>query len=191
MIARAFPLLLLAGCSRAVAPPAPPPCPAAVLSADAPRRGVPVEDTPAGQCLARRAEAGDIDAAMTLGDFYRTLPGTLPLIDRNGREVHWYRLAGNEGSPQGAWYAGRLIDTDVDVQVPNDALAYFIVAMKGGVPLAAPYLLTQWNEGRINPGKLWKLRRWLATTNTLPTDRRLAIIAALDTPPTEEMEEDN
>jgi hypothetical protein len=191
MIARVLPLLLLAGCTRAVAPTPPPPCPAATLSAEAPRRGVPVEDTPAGRCLAHRAEAGDIDAALALGDFYRTLPGLLPLIDRNGREVHWYRLAADRGSPEGAWRAGLLIDTDVDVQVPNDALAYFIVALKGHVPLAAPYLVNQWDQGRINPGKLWKLRRWLATTNTLPTDRRLAIIAALDTPPTEEMEEDN
>jgi len=88
-------LLALGGCTPATKTAVLPTCAAgAVLSADAPRRGTPVEQTPAGQCLAAHAEAGDIAAALRLGDFYLAVPGTLPLIDRKGHELHWFRLAG-------------------------------------------------------------------------------------------------
>lgn len=174
--------IALSGCS-AQHPPARPPCPAAVaLSADAPHNGRPVEDTADGRCLAMEAEAGGIAAALQLGDFYRTMAGPLPLIDRNGREVHWYRLAGDHGSPIGAWQATRLIDLDHDRQVPNDALAYLFTAVKGRVPEAEDYLVDQWQAGRIDPGKLWTLRRWLDQPGALPAAERSAIIAGLNAP---------
>jgi hypothetical protein len=177
----------LAGCTGERAP-APPVCPAnPVLSAAAPARGVPVEDTPAGHCLATRATAGDIAAALRLGDFYSTLPGTMPLIDRRGRQVHWYRLAADEGSPLGAWRAARLIDTDPDRQVPNDALSYIFVALKADIPEAGDYLVDQWQAGRVDPGKLWALRRWLDRPGALPEDQRRDIIAGLNAP-TDELE---
>jgi hypothetical protein len=180
---------LLAGCASAPAP-APPVCPAkAALSASAPVRGIPVESTPAGQCLALRAQAGDIAAALRLGDFYRTVPGTLPLIDRRGRQVHWYRLAADHGSPEGAWAAVQLIDVNRDIQVPNDALAYLFVAIKAGVPDAGDYLVDQWQDGRVDPGKLWGLRRWLARPGALPEAERAAIINGLNQPADELLEE--
>jgi hypothetical protein len=180
-------LAAMAGCAREPAPN-PPVCPAnLVLSAADPARGVPVEDTPAGHCLAARAEAGDIAAALRLGDFYSTLPGTAPLIDRHGRQVHWYRLAGDRGSPLGAWHAARLIDIDRDRQVPNDALSYVFVALKGDIPEAGDYLVDQWQAGRVDPGKLWAMRRWLDRPGALPDDERKAIIAGLNAP-TDELE---
>jgi len=173
-------LAALASCARE-RPPAPPACPAnLVLSAADPARGVPVEDTPAGHCLAARAAAGDITAALRLGDFYSALPGTVPLIDRRGRQVHWYRLAADRGSPLAAWRAARLIDTDPDRQVPNDALSYVFVALKGDIPEAGDYLVDQWQAGRVDPGKLWALRRWLDHPGTLPEDQRKDIIAGLN-----------
>lgn len=172
----------LAGCSTAATPGAPP-CPVdAVLPASAPEHGMAIEDTPAGHCLAQRAEAGDIMAALRLGDFYRTLPGTLPLIDRNGREVHWYRLAGDHGSPLGGWQATRLLDLDRARQVPNDALAYLFTAVKGRVPGAADYLIAQWQAGRIDPGKLWGLRGSLARPGALPETERAKLLAGLNAP---------
>lgn len=180
---------LLAGCAASPAP-APPACPADLaLSPAAPVHGVPVEDTPAGQCLALRAQAGDIAAALRLGDFYRTLPGTLPLIDRRGRQVHWYRLAADHGSPLGAWEAVQLIDINRDIQVPNDALAYLFVAIKAGIPQAGDYLVDQWQDGRVDPGKLWALRRWLAKPGHLPDDERAAILDGLNQPADELLEE--
>lgn len=179
--------VLLCGCSED-RPPAAPLCPANLeLSASAPSRGMPVEDTPAGQCLAARALAGDLTAAVRLGEFYSALPGTVPLIDRRGRQVHWYRLAADHGSPLGAWRASRLIDIDPDRQVPNDALSYLFVAVKGQVPEAGDYLVDQWQAGRIDPGKLWALRRWLGKPGALPDDQRTAMIAGLNAP-TDELE---
>ena len=188
ILASVLAALVLVGCTRAPQPPASRPCLAStVLPADAPAHGIPVEQTPAGHCLADRAEAGDIDAALQLGDFYRELPGTLPLIDRKGHELHWYRLAADRGSPPGAWQAARLIDNDRDRQVPNDALAYVITALKGGIPDAGDYLVDQWQDGRIDPGKLWSLRRWLNQPGALPADQRADIIAGLNAP-TDELE---
>ena len=152
----------------------PPPCAAdIVLSADATKRGIPVEATPGGRCLAARAEAGDVAAQLRLGDFYHDAPGTMPLIDRRGH----------------AWAAVQLIDTNRDIQVPNDALAYLFVAVKAGIPEAGDYLVDQWQDGRIDPGKLWRLRRWLATPGVLPNDMRTAIIDGLNAPPDELLEE--
>jgi hypothetical protein len=153
-----------------------------VLSADGLARGIPVEATPGGHCLAARAEAGDPAAALRLGDFYSAQPGPLPLIDRNGREVHWYRLAGDLGSPLGAWQAAQLIDVDPDRQVPNDALSYIFTAIKGGIPEAGDYLVDQWQDGRVDPGKLWALRRWLGQPGPLSDERRNDIIAGLNLP---------
>jgi len=181
--------MVLAGCASKPAPALPRCAPDAALSLLAPIHGVPVEATPAGQCLALRAQAGDIAAALRLGDFYRTLPGTLPLIDRRGRQVHWYRLAADRGSPAGAWAAVQLIDINRDIQVPNDALAYLFVALKAGIPEAGDYLIDQWQDGRVDPGKLWGLRRWLAKPGTLPDDERAAIIAGLNQPADELLEE--
>jgi hypothetical protein len=180
---------VLAGCT-APAAPVPPPCtPPPVLSADAPARGIPVEATPGGQCLAARAEAGDVAAQLRLGDFYHDAPGTMPLIDRRGRQIHWYRMAADRGSPAGAWAAVQLIDINRDIQVPNDALSYLFVAVKAGIPEAGDYLVDQWQDGRIDPGKLWRLRRWLATPGVLPADQRAAIIAGLNAPADELLEE--
>ncbi len=179
----------LAGCAKPAAP-VPPPCAAdIVLSADATKRGIPVEATSGGRCLAARAEAGDVAAQLRLGDFYHDAPGTMPLIDRRGHQVHWYRLAADRGSPAGAWAAVQLIDTNRDIQVPNDALAYLFVAVKAGIPEAGDYLVDQWQDGRIDPGKLWRLRRWLATPGVLPNDMRTAIIDGLNAPPDELLEE--
>jgi hypothetical protein len=164
---------MLWGCSPAAKPPALARCaPDAVLSADAPRHGIPVEQTPAGRCLADHAEAGDIAAALKIGDFYLAVPGTLPLIDRKGHELHWFRLAADHGDPTGAWAAAQLIDNDRDRQVPNDALAYLIVAIKGGIPEAGDYIVDQWQDGR----------RWLDHPGVLPEDQRAAIIAGLNAP---------
>ena len=182
-------LLALAGCTQA--PPPPPPSPPCAVGTSLPTaglaRGIPVEDTPGGHCLADRAEAGDNDAALRLGDFYRELPGILPLIDRKGHELHWYRLAGDRGSALGGWRAALLIDNDRDRQVPNDALAYVIAALKAGIPEAGDYLVDQWQDGRIDPGKLWSLRRWLNQPGALPADQRAEIIAGLNAP-TDELE---
>ncbi|WP_428334338.1 hypothetical protein [Novosphingobium sp.] len=176
-------VLTLWGCTPAAKAPAPGPCaPDAVLSADAPRRGIPVEQTPAGRCMADRAEAGDIAAGLKIGDFYLNVPGTLPLIDRKGHELHWFRLAGDHGDATGAWAAAQLIDNDRDRQVPNDALAYLIVAIKGGIPEAGDYIVDQWQDGRVDPGKIWALRRWLDQPGVLPEDQRVAIIAGLNAP---------
>jgi hypothetical protein len=173
---------LVSGCGAQHAP-APPTCPAQlVLPADGLAQGIPVETTPGGRCLATRAEAGDAAAALRLGDFYAAQPGPLPLIDRNGREVHWYRLAGDLGSPLGAWQAAQLIDNDPDRQVPNDALAYIFTAIKGGIPEAGDYLVDQWQDGRVDPGKLWGLRRWLARPGPLSAERRKDIIDGLNLP---------
>ena len=172
--------------SCATPPPAPPPCPANIaLSPADPVRGVPVEDTPGGQCLATRATRGDVAAMLRLGDFYSGLSDPVPLIDRHGRQVHWYRLAGDHGSPPGAWAAVALLDTDHDRQVPNDALAYLYTAIKGGIPAAGDYLVDQWQDGRVDPGKLWAMRRWLNRPGVLPEDQRTAIIAGLNAPPDE------
>lgn len=181
--------LLLAACA---APPAPlPRCmPDAALDPAPPYRGVPVETTAAGRCLAARAQAGDSAASLALGDYYRALPGTLPLIDRNGREVHWYRLAADHGSAAGAWMATLLIDTDPDRQVPNDALAYLFEAVRGGIPEAGDRLIDQWQAGRIDPGKLWAFRRWLATDRTLDLAARAEIVRELAKPPVEPLEEE-
>jgi len=180
---------LLIGCARQPAP-VPPRCPAGlVLSVAAPAQGTPVEATPAGQCLAARATAGDVAAALRLGDFYRTAPGTLPLIDRRGRQIHWYRLAADRGSAVGAWQAVQLIDINRDIQVPNDALAYLFVAIKAGIPEAGDYLVDQWQDGRVDPGKLWALRRWLARPGAIPEDQRRDIIAGLNAP-ADELEEE-
>jgi hypothetical protein len=173
---------LVSGCG-AQRPSAPPTCPAnLVLSAGGLAQGIPVEATPGGHCLAARAELGDPAAALRLGDFYAAQPGPLPLIDRNGREVHWYRLAGDLGSPLGAWRAAQLIDLDHDRQVPNDALSYIFTAIKGGIPEAGDYLVDQWQDGRVDPGKLWGLRRWLGQPGTLSDERRNDIIAGLNLP---------
>jgi hypothetical protein len=173
---------VLPGCGSGPTPPAPP-CPAGLaLSAAGLTRGQPVEETPGGGCLAARAAGGDIAAALRLGDFYAAQPGPLPLIDTNGREVHWYRLAGDLGSPLGAWRATQLIDTDEDRQVPNDALAYLFTAVKGGIPEAGDYLIEQWQNGRIDPGKLWGMRRWLNKPGPLPEAERTGIIAGLAEP---------
>jgi hypothetical protein len=180
-------LLALAGCAQQAPAPMPECRANLVLPAQAPAHGVPVEDTPAGRCLAARAKAGDVAAALRLGDFYSAIPGKLPLIDRNGRRVHWYRLAGDHASPTGAWHAVALLDVDHDRQVPNDALAYLITAIKGGIPEAGDYLMDQWEDGRVDPGKLWALRRWLAHPGALPADQARAIIAKLNTPPTDEL----
>jgi len=187
----ALPLIaLLAACGRSPAPPVPPPCPAnLVLPASAPAQGIPVEDTPAGQCLAARASAGDVAAQLRLGDFYRDTPGTMPLIDRRGRQLHWYRMAADKGSPAGAWAAVQLIDINRDIQVPNDALAYLFVAVKAGIPEAGDYLVDQWQDGRIDPGKLYRLRQWLARPGALPEDQRQDIIAGLNAPVDELLEE--
>ena len=173
----------MAGCSQTAAPVAPAPCPLhAALSAEAPAKGIAVETTNPGQCLAIRAEASDLTAALQLGDFYHDLPGTIPLIDRRGHQLHWYRVAANGGSPAGAWAAVRLIDTNHDIQVPNDALAYLFVAVKAGIPEAGDYLIDQWQDGRIDPGKLWRMRRWLDTPGALPAGQRDEIIAGLNAP---------
>jgi len=174
-------LAMLSGCSS-VRSPAPPPCPAKLVLSAALSRGQPVEDTPGGRCLADRATAGDIAAALRLGQFYLAQPGPLPLIDRNGREVHWFRLAADHGSTQGAWQAVQLIDVDKDRQVPNDALAYLFTAVKGGIPEAGDYLIDQWQDGRIDPGKLWTLRRWLGQPGPLSDEARADIIAGLNQP---------
>ena len=159
-------------------------CPAgAILSADAPQHGIPVEQTPAGRCLSDHAEAGDRAAALRLGDFYLAVSGTLPLIDRKVHELHWFRLAADRGDATGAWQAAQLIDNDRDRQVPNDALAYIIVAIKGGIPEAGEYVVDQWQDGRIDPGKIWALRRWLNQPGMLPADQRADIITGLDAPP--------
>jgi len=177
-------ILCLSGCAPSAKSPVLAACPTgAILSADAPRRGIPVEQTPAGKCLADHAEAGDIAAALRLGDFYLAVPGTLPLIDRKGHELHWFRLAADRGNATGAWQAAQLIDNDRDRQVPNDALAYIIVAIKGGIPEAGDYVVDQWQDGRIDPGKIWALRRWLDQPGILPADQRAAIIAGLNAPP--------
>lgn len=182
-------LALLPGCAHQPTP-GPPPCPAdLVLSAAAPAHGTPVEATPGGRCLAARAQAGDVAAALQLGDFYRTVPGTLPLIDRRGRQIHWYRLAADRGSAVGAWQAVQLIDINRDIQVPNDALAYLFVAIKAGIPEAGDYLIDQWQDGRVDPGKLWALRRWLARPGAIPEDQRRDIIAGLNAP-ADELEEE-
>jgi len=176
--------LCLSACTPAAKAPALRSCDAgAVLSADGPRRGIPVEQSPAGQCLSARAEAGDIAAALRLGNFYLGVPGTLPLMDRKGHELHWFRLAGDRGDATGAWQAVQLIDNDRDRQVPNDALAYLIVAIKGGIPEAGDYVVDQWQDGRIDPGKIWALRRWLDRPGALPADQRAAIINGLNAPP--------
>jgi hypothetical protein len=181
---------LLSACSDQPAPTAPPPCPAdAVLSAAAPALGTPVEATPAGHCLSMRAEAGDVAAQLRLGDFYRDTPGTMPLIDRRGRQIHWYRMAADKGSPAGAWEAVQLIDINPDIQVPNDALAYLFVAVKAGIPDAGEYLTDQWQDGRIDPGKLYRLRQWLAKPGVLPEDQRRDIIDGLNAPADELLEE--
>ena len=172
---------LVSACSSAP-PPAPPPCPANLVLSAALAQGQPVEATPGGRCLAQRATAGDIVAALRLGDFYTAQAGTLPLIDRNGREVHWYRLAADLGSPLGAWHATRLIDVDQDRQVPNDALAYLFTAIKGGIPEAGDYLVEQWQNGRVDPGKLWGMRRWLDRPGALPDEQRADIVAGLNEP---------
>jgi hypothetical protein len=181
--------LALTGCARQPVP-VPPTCPAELaLSPAAPASGIPVEMTPAGQCLATRAEAGDVSAQLRLGSFYHDLPGTMPMIDRRGRQLHWYRLAADRGSAPGAWAAVQLIDTNRDIQVPNDALSYLFVAVKAGIPEAGDYLVDQWQDGRIDPGKLWRLRRWLNTPGTLPTDQRTAILNGLNAPADELLEE--
>ncbi len=183
-------VLFSTACTRGSPAPVPPTCAAnAVLPVDPLRRGIPVEASPAGHCLATRAEAGDIAAALRLGDFYRQVPGTLPLIDRKGHELHWYRLAGDRGSPTAAWAAAQLIDNDRDRQVPNDALAYIFIALKGGVAEAGDYLVDQWQDGRVDPGKLWGLRRWLAQPGNLPADQRTALVKGLDAPADELMPE--
>ena len=173
--------MLVAGCASTPAQMVPT-CPADVVLSAALGRGQAVEDTPGGRCLAQRAAAGDIAAALRLGDFYTAQPGPLPLIDRNGHEVHWYRLAGDLGSPIGAWHATQLIDTDRERQVPNDALSYLFTAVKGGLPEAGDYLVEQWQNGRIDPGKLWGLRRWLNQPGPLGDEARADIIAGLNEP---------
>lgn len=185
-------LLLLAAVPAACAkaPPAAPPfCPAAGLDAAAPRRGVPIEVTPAGACLAARAQAGDAAAAVQLGDFYDSLPATLPLIDRRGRELHWYRLAADHGSPQAAWSAAQLIDRDIGLQVPNDALAYAIFAFRHGIDEAGDFLVEQYQDGRIDPGKLWSLKRWMDRPGALPPARRKAMLEGF-AKPADELEEE-
>ena len=183
-------LLALAGCAR-TAPPAPPECPVGLaLDAAAPLQGVPVETTAPGACLAARAEAGDVGAQIRLGDFYHALPGPLPLIDRRGRELHWYRLAADHGSPQAAWAAAQLIDRDMDLQVPNDALAYAITALKGGIEDADDFIVDEYQSGRIDPGKLWGLRRWMDTPGAISAARRQAILEGLAQPPGDELEEE-
>jgi hypothetical protein len=179
----------LSGCAQPAAPLPPQCAAAAMLSADAPAKGIPVEVTAAGRCLAARAEAGDIAAQLRLADFYHDAPGTMPLIDRRGHQLHWYRLAADRGSPTGAWAAVQLIDINRDIQVPNDALSYLFVAVKAGIPEAGDYLVDQWQDGRIDPGKLWRLRRWLATPGVLPADQRQAIITGLNAPADELLEE--
>ena len=180
--------ILAAGCSRAL-PPAPPPCTATMLDEAAPRRGLPVEATPAGACLAARAMAGDMAAALRLGDFYDSLPATLPLIDRRGRELFWYRRAADHGSPQGAWSAAQLIDRDVDLQVPNDALAYAIFAFRHGIDEAGDFLVEQYQDGRIDPGKLWGLKRWMDRPGALSPERRKAMLDGF-AKPADELEEE-
>lgn len=181
-------LLALGGCSRAL-PPAPPPCPAAALDEAAPRRGVPIELTAAGACLAARGLAGDAAAALQLGDFYDSLPTTLPLIDRRGRELFWYRHAADRGSPQAAWSAAQLIDRDIGLQVPNDALAYAIFAFRHGIDDAGDFLVEQYQDGRIDPGKLWGLKRWMDTPGALPPARRKAMLDGFARP-ADELEEE-
>ncbi|EGD58169.1 hypothetical protein Y88_0221 [Novosphingobium nitrogenifigens DSM 19370] len=154
----------------------------APLAAEGLARGVPVETTPTGRCLAAMADAGDVAAELRLGDFYHEQKGALPLIDTRGRQIHWYRLAANRGSAQGAWQAARLIDKDPQWQVPNDALAYTFTAIKGGVPEAADYLIDQWQAGRIDAGKLYAFRRWLDRDKTLPADEKQEIVEGLDAP---------
>ncbi len=180
--------ILAAGCTRAL-PPAPPVCPAAALSEAAPRRGVPVEDTREGACLAARGLAGDTAAALQLGDFYDSLPATLPLIDRRGRELFWYRHAADHGSPQAAWSAAQLIDRDIDLQVPNDALAYAIFAFRHGIDEAGDFLVEQYQDGRIDPGKLWGLKRWMNTPGALSPERRKAMQEGF-AKPADELEEE-
>lgn len=172
---------MLCSCTSAP-PPVPQPCPANLVLSAALAQGQPVEDTPGGRCLADQATAGDIAAALRLGDFYTAQPGPLPLIDRNGREVHWYRLAGDLGSPLGAWRAMQLIDLDRDRQVPNDALAYLFTAIKGGIPESGDYLVEQWQNGRVDPGKLWAMRRWLGQPGALSAEDRADIISGLNQP---------
>ena len=179
-----LPLTALGACSPGARPPAPQPCaPGVALAIDPLRHGIPVEATPAGKCLADHAEAGENPAAMQLGNFYLAVPGTLPLIDRKGHELHWFRLAADRGDAAGAWAAAQLIDNDRDRQVPNDALAYLIIAIKAGIPEAGDYIVDQWQDGRLDPGKIWSLRRWLARPGALPEDQRKAIIDGLNAPP--------
>lgn len=170
-------LILLGGCGpMPMTAPSPPQCPAL------PTGATPVEATPAGACWAEAALAWDNDAALMLGDHYRALDGHAPRLDTRGRQIRWYRLAADRGSPRGAWEAAQLIDVDPEWQVPNDALAYAIFALEHGEPAAGDYLIDQWQAGRIERGKLYRLRQWLDRPSYLPPDERRTISEGLDAP---------
>lgn len=139
----------------------------------------PVESTKAGACLAARAQGGDATAALVLGDRYRLAPGPLPRIDRNGRQIHWYRLAANSGSALGAWRAAQVLDGRPDRLMPADALAYLTLAIRRQVPEAVDYLVAQWRDGRIDPDTVWTLQQWAGRPGNLPGALRARLVDGL------------
>lgn len=158
-------------------------CSTAGLSETVLAQGRPVEDTPAGACAVKAADAGSIEAALFLGDFYRAA-STHPnpawdRIDTFGRETHWYREAAKRGSERGQFLVASEGDRYPSMPLHDNLLDWYIQAARQGNDQAALAIARAYKLGRIKPAELHDFRTWLAQ-NARPGTVQANVAAVLE-----------
>jgi len=158
-------------------------CSTAGLSETVLAQGRPVEDTPAGACAVKAADAGSVQAALFLGDFYRAA-STHPnrawdRIDTFGRETHWYREAAKRGSARGQFLVASEGDRHPYMPLHDNLLDWYIQSARQGNDQAALAIARAYKLGRIQPAELHDFRAWLAR-NARPGTVRANVAAVLE-----------
>lgn len=148
-------------------------------------RGVALEDSPVGHCLAEAALHGNAQSALRIADTYHARSHVAPLLDVRGREIRWYHLAADLGSSRAAARLAELLDKDIEWQMPDIALSYAMTALRAGDPDAGDQIVQAWQDGRIAPEKLYGLRQWLDDPKAPAPALRQAVMAGLNATPDE------
>ncbi|WP_194917937.1 sel1 repeat family protein [Novosphingobium sp. NBM11] len=158
-------------------------CPTAGLSEAMLVQGRPIEETPAGTCVVKAADAGSTQAALFLGDFYRaatTHPNRAwDRIDTFGRETHWYREAARRGSERGQYLVASEGDRHPYMPLHDNLLDWYIQAARQGNDQAALAIARAYKLGRIKPAELHDFRTWLAR-NARPGTVQANVAATLE-----------
>ena len=140
-------------------------------------------------CLAHK---NDPRAQTLLGYFYRTTGGGVPGVPQDDKEsTKWYRLAANQGYPEGqVEFACLLRDGDGVSQNAPEAIKLFKLAAAKGDDRGAYFLGEMYDRGKGAPREVKEAIKWYKTAANLIERKLKSGVAAnteLDVPTDDEV----